>query len=74
MTTSGVTADAGKETKPGVKTTEFQATATLVVGSVIQMLANPVNIPDKTAFWGAVASIGAYAISRGFAKLGVKPS
>lgn len=62
------------ETRPGTKTTEFAATVAAVVLAGIEAATDPVNVPDSTSFkFGAIAVV-AYVISRGLAKLGVKPA
>lgn len=64
----------GTETKPGVKTTEFGATVGTVILAAIQLVADPAHVSDGKTVTASVAVIVAYIISRGLAKLAVKPS
>jgi hypothetical protein len=74
MSNAGASGDAGLETKPGVKTTEFGVTVGGVILLVIETLADPTKVPDEASALGAIGLIAAYVISRGLAKMGVKPS
>lgn len=56
-----------KETKPGVKTTEFWLTTTL---SVLTLLGT-FPLPPKFEAFVAAGLTGVYTISRGLAKAGV---
>lgn len=62
------------ETKPGYKTTEFWVT----IFSGIYMVGNATDVLNSIpATWSAVALAvigGAYTVSRGIAKQGVKPT
>lgn len=53
--------------KPGYRTTEAWATALLVVGLVLAAVAS--NLSGQVAAYCATASMIAYTISRGLAKI-----
>lgn len=53
--------------KPGQKTTEFLFTVAVTVGAVAFAIAD--KVPARYAALAASISAGAYAISRGLAKL-----
>ena len=53
--------------KPGYKTTEFIVNACIIVGVVAFAVAD--KLPPKYAALASAVSAGAYAVSRGLAKL-----
>lgn len=53
--------------KPGQKTTEFLVTVCIIVGAVAFAIAD--KLPPRYAAIAASVSAGAYAISRGLAKI-----
>ena len=54
--------------KPGFKTTEFIVNACVIVGAVAFAVAD--KLPARYAAIAAAISAGAYAVSRGLAKVG----
>lgn len=54
--------------KPGHRTTEFLVTVLTSLGALIAAFAD--QLPPRYAAIAAAASTGAYAVSRGLAKLG----
>lgn len=56
------------ELKPGYKTSELLLTLALNLGNIFGVLSHV--LPTKYAAMSATASISAYALSRGFVKLG----
>lgn len=54
--------------KPGYKTTELLVTVLTSVGALVAAIAD--QLPPRYAAIAAAASTGAYAVSRGLAKLG----
>ncbi len=53
--------------KPGQKTTEFLVTAAIIIGAVAFAIAD--KLPPKYAALATAVSGGAYALSRGLAKI-----
>lgn len=53
--------------KPGQKTTEFLVTVSIIVGAVAFAIAD--KLPPRYAAIAAAISGGAYAVSRGLAKI-----
>jgi hypothetical protein len=53
--------------KPGYKTTEFYIALLVIVGSTIAGAAE--WLPPRYAAWASTLSAGAYALSRGLAKV-----
>lgn len=58
-------------TKPGYKTTEFWVTTLATVGAVVAAAAD--WVPARYAAFVAAVAQGAYALSRGLAKLTLPP-
>lgn len=65
----------GTETKPGVYTTEFWTMLAAQLLGFLQLFGvTSAGVNDKTVLLIQGAIAGLYALSRGFAKQGVKPS
>lgn len=59
------------EAKPGWKSSEFWLTVILIAAAVLLVMADKVTVHQAVELWPVVA---AYAMARGFAKLGNRPS
>jgi hypothetical protein len=64
----------GTETKPGVYTTEFWVNLATQALGILQLAGvTNLNVGDKTVLLVQGIVAGAYTLSRGWAKSGVKP-
>lgn len=62
------------ETKPGITTTEFWVTAVSNVAGILTLLSNGIGGNNKYVLGALGVVNGLYAIARGLAKQGVKPT
>ena len=60
----------GTETKPGLFTTEFLFALAFNAGAVLELVADPFNIPNKYVVFAMAAVTAIYSASRGLAKQG----
>lgn len=64
---------ATNETKPGVYTTEFWVSVTLIVLGALQQVIGLVNVSDSRVALFQTIVAAAYAVARGLSKQGVSP-
>jgi hypothetical protein len=65
----------GTETKPGVYTTEFWVNIATQALGILQLVGvTDIHVSDKTVLLVQGIVAGAYTLSRGWAKSGVKPN